>query len=134
MSAFIVNKTHIDAIVTAIVDCPNINISRCESALNSIGQILWDENYKSVNYRYNEDEKTPKYLHKVKHVSLVQAIKAINCLNYQSCEHPEYDNSESKKIQNSAKEFLFKKWQFHNPKSDKKVFDAEYEKAAFEVI
>ena len=134
MSAFIVNKTHIDAIITTIVDCPNINIGRYENALNSIGQILWDENYKSVNYRYNEDEKPPQYIHRVKYVGLIQAIKAINCLNYQSCEHPDYYNSESKKIQDSAKEFLLKKWQFLNPNSDKKAFDAEYEKAIFEII
>jgi hypothetical protein len=90
MSAFIVNKTHIDAIVTAIVDCPNINISRSESNIDLVGQILWDENFKSVNYRYSDNEQAPKYSHRVKYVSLAQAIKAISCLNYQSCEHPDY--------------------------------------------
>ena len=133
MSAFIVNKTHIDAIVTAIVDCPNINISRSESNIDLVGQILWDENFKSVNYRYSDNEQAPKYSHRVKYVSLAQAIKAISCLNYQSCEHPDYYESESKRIQDLAKDFLMRKWQFLNPKSDKSVFDGEYEKAAWEV-
>ena len=128
MSAFIVNKTHIDAIVTVLYQekCPNIQeeFSKYGGNLNLIGQILWDENFKSVNYRYSDDAKSPKYSHKVKSVSLIQAIKALDCLNYQSCEHPDYYASESHKVQTLLKNVLFRKMKYSDP---------EYEKAAWEV-
>ena len=47
--------------------------------------------------------------------NLGETLKAIDCLNYQSCEGPDYEKSESKEIQNILKDFLFNKmkYQFH---------------------
>ena len=56
MSAFIVNNTHIDAIVTyAMYNCQELIKEYCSPDL--IGRILLNQNVDSVNYRY--DEKTP---------------------------------------------------------------------------
>jgi hypothetical protein len=45
--------------------------------------VLWAENYASHRNRINEP---------------VQAIKLAHCLDYQSCEHPDYETSEAAKL------------------------------------
>lgn len=63
--------------------------------LEKIGQILTDENYRSVNYRYNERDDSPKFTHlqTLENFSPVEMLKALDCLEYQSCEHPEWKGS-----------------------------------------
>ncbi len=82
MSAYIVDKATIDAIVTWATDrAPrrSITVKTPEGAnvqsygghclldeldRSLIGQLLWDENFKSVNYRYRENETSSRYVFK----------------------------------------------------------------------
>jgi len=64
---------------------------------------LWRENVRSVNHRYPNDLQdpasyciTPHEIDDKLHAwefDPVQVLKAIDCLEYQSCEHPEWDAS-----------------------------------------
>lgn len=64
---------------------------------------LWQENVRSVNYRYPNDPApvelftiTPHDIDDMLHAwefDPVQVLKAIDCLEYQSCEHPEWETS-----------------------------------------
>lgn len=72
-----------------------------------VGQMLWDENVRSVSYRYPDDKPTelpgpcddvPLYGDHVAwqgEVRPVQVLKSISCFEYQSCEHPEWKTSEA---------------------------------------
>ncbi len=126
MSAFIVSRKHIQYLVQAALDLPGRTVqggrlywynkgphqlpygdSEME---NRVGQILWDENIKSVLYRYPGDTKETapgpigesyEYTHTYfppKHIDPVQTLKACACLDYQSCEHPEWEASEAHAI------------------------------------
>jgi hypothetical protein len=101
MSAFIVTDTHINALVryasrhkiTVAYGNPTmrLNVSAHEQ---EVAQLLIDENIKSVNYRYSEAETSLiEYDRGAPILSAIEAIKAAQCLRYQSCEHPEYENS-----------------------------------------
>lgn len=59
------------------------------------GQILLDENYRSVNYRYSEDDKSHRFqLRAVRSCSAVELIKMAHCYQYQSCETPDWKQTE----------------------------------------
>lgn len=60
---------------------------------NAIGQSLLDQNYKSVNYRYNEDTQTPKFEYKDLNVNPGMILGCIECYEYQACETDGYFNS-----------------------------------------
>ena len=90
MSAFTVSKEHIDSMVYALdLD----GKKRDQETRNVLGQILWDENYKSVNFRYNGKDEAPKYVFTTpeKPYSLYAAYKNCRCYNYQSCETDNYN-------------------------------------------
>lgn len=87
MSAWIVSKAHIDVLVhemgrRELLDC----------SPNEAGRILWEENHKSVNYRYDETEQTPAYTFTRPPVEWQPAAvaKIAHCYDYQTCEHPEW--------------------------------------------
>lgn len=91
MSAYIVEKEHIDYLVKAIIKYG------LRTDANQVGKMLWTENIKSVNYRYSET--TPPYEYKYSEapeIEPVQLIKSIHCYEYQSCEHPSWEDSESR--------------------------------------
>ncbi len=102
MSAFIISKEHIDCLVTyAVFKRLHCRVNdRTQADLDNadeIGQLLVNENYRSYNYLYNDENinpyvysftKSPKY-------SLIQIIKACNCYNYQSCETDDYYQSDA---------------------------------------
>jgi hypothetical protein len=97
MSAFICNHSHVTAL--AVYAARN-RILGCTDA-NEIGQMLHAENVRSVNYRY--DETTPPSFELCEWAAfqpfaLAQIIKAARCLDYQSCEHPGYPQSEAAKM------------------------------------
>ena len=69
--------------------------------ITEIGQTLWSENNKSVNYRYNEIQSDPIYKFKridISHISVVQFLKFLDSLEYQSCEHSNYEKSKAYKL------------------------------------
>lgn len=96
MSAFTVNNGHIDVLVNAAAQFEVFTGSA--GVFRALGELLWSENYRSVNYRYREGEPVPAYvLHTTEApLSPVAVAKAANCLEYQSCEHPEWEESEAK--------------------------------------
>lgn len=63
-----------------------------------VGQILLSENVRSVNYRYNEETVEELYTYQRPRTTTwgpVEVIKAIHCLNYQSCETDDWEQSEA---------------------------------------
>jgi len=61
-----------------------------------LGDVLWKENFRSVNFRYQERNKIPKYTYNPgKDLSYVEFIKLLKCLDYQSCERKDYEKSKA---------------------------------------
>ena len=111
MSAFIVNDYHINALLNYALNLherihvPRLQIeisgSISDEQLSAIGQILLDENYRSVNYRYAEKTKPHEFKFKrdyFTHRKPVEILKACNCIDYQSCETDDYYQSKAAKI------------------------------------
>lgn len=143
MSAFIVNKTHLDYLITA-----GLTLSRRHGALgwftptddppdapthqrgepwgpgavayaqtrhreltdataDQVGAMLAAENRRSVDHRYDENELEEFYVFTrypgsgdrgsvgSPRLEPVQILKALSCYEYQSCEHPEWEQSEA---------------------------------------
>ena len=104
MSAFIVSDKHILALVEAgriwsYEHSPQC-LDRGARNFQDIVDILINENYRSVNYRYREQEEP----HKVTYTpipmkySKVDILKACDCYDYQACETPDYEQSQAAKI------------------------------------
>lgn len=104
MSAWIVSKSHIDYIVTAV-----IRAELSTDTPDEIGRVLWRENLASVAYRYPRDgdgerpgpvgfrdadvdtytyQETPE-------LTPGGLAKTVGCYTYQSCEHPSWEDSEA---------------------------------------
>lgn len=127
MSAFVVGKTHIDYLVAAARRRPYPNYTPAPwggwgaqhniSAISdpdTIGRLLWQENVRSVTHRYPDTDPDrgnmpgPNGLdretiatyrfNRLTHVEIVQALKALSCYEYQSCEHPEWQESDARKF------------------------------------
>jgi len=61
MSAWIVSQNHIALLVEA---CFKYKVVKPEDGTpDDVGQMLWEENHRSINYRYNEDSQAPQYMH-----------------------------------------------------------------------
>ena len=119
MSAYIVSKAHIDAIVTFAVggqrrvgtvkrmaeDAGQAKyVSSSDYTPSQIGAALWAENHASVDYRHTERTPVPAYVFRPKcHGSAcskptrlltpLDIIKLCQSLKYQSCEHPGWEAS-----------------------------------------
>ena len=123
MSAFVVNKSHINAIIQAGLsvqykpftwyheddDGDLRHYELTSDNAGEIGQMLLDECVHSVQYRYedgtiadlpgrtNAEWLLPfEWKPLVKMPTPLEAIKLIKCLDYQSCEHPEWETSKAK--------------------------------------
>ena len=74
------------------------------TSVDAVGQILLDENVRSVYHRYQgrieDDDKNAVYSFKRWYGGLtpVQVIKAVDCLDYQSCETEDWEGSLSWRI------------------------------------
>lgn len=154
MSAFVVDKAHIDALVAAGLGYKRYGEmswyhdgDRHDLKLNTadaVGQMLWSENVTSVEYRYSPEsreniygeafgDQTPvtdlpgnyqleiiapgvepievpqwsseyRYPFETRVRKPVEILKAISCLEYQSCEHPGWDESEAKAFCDALRE------------------------------
>ena len=119
MSAYIVSKAHIDAIVTFAVggqrrvgtvrrmaeDAGQAKyVSSSDYTPSQIGTALWTENHASVDYRYTETTPVPAYVFRPKchgstcsklmrQLTPLDIIKLCQSLKYQSCEHPCWEAS-----------------------------------------
>lgn len=106
MSAFTLGTDHIDLMVTAAMRMAGWNekyINIPETA-DLLGRDLLKENYASVNYRYDERKRGPRYSwtpvaeYQQKELTLVQLLQILNaarCYDYQSCEHPGWSDSKA---------------------------------------
>ena len=107
MSAFIVGKDHIDALVRAH---QTYNRGLMSAELAEVGAMLWAENVKSVQYRYPQDngDELPgpincewaspyTFPNDTPLLAPVGLLKALSCYEYQSCEHPGWATSEAHK-------------------------------------
>lgn len=109
MSAWIVSREHIDALVQGLVESELVvGVDPTE-----MGRELWLENVKSIHARYPDtaendadypgpidftkahaDEYT--YTRPAKRLALDSLLKQAECYDYQTCEHPEYEHSTAK--------------------------------------
>lgn len=115
MSAWMVTKTHIDVLVTAALAIEQGGLSyfwkgswrRADfTRQDEVGKMLWSENYRSVAHRYPDDLELPgayldgpgiddyTYVRQEKR-DPVTVLKTIDCFEYQSCEHDEWEQSEA---------------------------------------
>ena len=107
MSAFICSNLHISTIVnwaarnrvTAYYGNPTRTWSVRENEVATCNMLM-EENVKSVNYRYRENEPAipVEYVPPAYPPSAVQVIKLAQCLRYQSCEHPGWIGSAAEKL------------------------------------
>jgi len=101
MSAWTVSHGHIDVLVNAALQYGMVSDDL--DTLIALGDELWAENYASVNYRYDETDKSPDYNPVVTSLPLapLAVLKAISCYEYQTCEHPEWKTSTAKAVVDS---------------------------------
>ena len=105
MSAFIVSNEHVSAMMQAARksypdDMASYywNEERCYFNADSqeAGQILVDENFRSVNCRYDENTLPDTYAYSApRSYTGVEILKAIACYEYQSCETDDWKESEA---------------------------------------
>lgn len=108
MSAYIVTHTHINAIVTWASDrrvtftygSPGWDATyQVQGSEQATAELLYAANVISVNYRYKLDDPVgtvtygPTSLYRP-----IEIIKLCSSLEYQSCEHPGWDDSLAKKL------------------------------------
>ena len=103
MSAFIVSKAHIDVIVRGLCESETVPLDPTE-----VGRVLWNENLLSVAARYpndvsgdrpgdgDTDAQIAAYIYqRPPTVPQTWLANAIECLNYQSCEHDGWASSDA---------------------------------------
>ena len=119
MSAFVVDKAHINAMIDAGLSVhyrpmtwypkgENRQGSLTEINASEVGQMLLDECVKSVSYRYEDSDLTNlpgrsdvdyllpfQYRRFANPPTLIEILKIISCYEYQSCEHPGWEDSEA---------------------------------------
>lgn len=102
MSAFIVGKKHIDALLTFAnkhrSHFGQFGDSDNTDDLTKVGNILLAENYRSVNFRYRESEPYENdYVFDFypRTVTPVEALKGCSCFDYQACETEDYEESDA---------------------------------------
>ena len=101
MSAFICDMQTIDCIVTGMERYEVLSLAQdvmrgmvlidSQKIKNAIGQKLLNENYRSVNYRYQESDIPPKYKwNELPHCTDGDILGCIDCYEYQACETDDY--------------------------------------------
>ena len=113
MSAYIVDKEHIDYLVFTAKTWRAMRVHHNgqwhEMTPRELGQMLWDENTRSVEHRYPSDridqlpgtigdapyiyDASPKVWARL---DPVQVLKALKCYEYQACEHDGWKDSAAK--------------------------------------
>ena len=107
MSAFVVDKSNIDTLVSAYLAL--FQPGAVKTSPDALGRMLWAENVKSVAYRYNMPERHAQehaaYMRDVRNYRFepceappIELGEACDCYDYQSCEHPQWEVSRAKKI------------------------------------
>lgn len=128
MSAFICNDYHI-SVLAAYADAKRLGSHFKLNTAETIGAMLYAENVKSVNARYNDKSPLDGFKF-VSHAYIarelgnpVAIIKAARCLDYQSCEHSTWEQSDACKLLqhiisiaiSSLKEYEGEAWEIQRP-------------------
>ena len=102
MSAFIVSDTHINLLVsfaerkdiTAYYGNPRVAYSFAKDAARLAG-ILHTANVESVNHRYDDHAPSDDYQYQFSYkvVPAIAILKGLDCLEYQSCELPDWEGT-----------------------------------------
>jgi hypothetical protein len=100
MSAWIVTSGHIDVLVHALAQYEVVSRDLGADGFRRLGQTLWEENHKSVNYRYSECTSVPAYQLRTTEASLdpIVVLKAVACYEYQTCEHEGWYDSRARDL------------------------------------
>lgn len=108
MSAWQVTPDHICALIKFALSARPGDRPRwrdhemTEADAREVFNALATENARSVAYRYNEPAEAVTAWQNtsfpVRTLTPVECLKSIACLDYQSCEHPEWEQSEAKKF------------------------------------
>lgn len=157
MSAFMVSREHIDAMVATAIDGPidgpgigrwhdmvRWNLRQIPGMIpedyseseHLLGEMLVKENLSSIHARYPDTITNPdatpepidqywlqeyKLPNGTKRLTVVQMLKALDCYEYQSCEHPEWESSVAKRFRDGIRDNLISCL-------------PGYEKAAWEIV
>jgi hypothetical protein len=109
MSAFIVSDKHIDYLIGSAITLGakrgDFDWASFHDGAADMARALEVENWRSVSYRYNESSEPPpprqlNWFHfaSIKGIDPVVTLKAIQCYEYQSCEHPDWEVSAARKF------------------------------------
>ena len=104
MSAYIVDKRHIDYLVAAALYYGEKRrgplmfgkVPITKDNADFVGQRLWEENFKSVNHRYTENTLVEEYVFQrwnTEKITPAQVVMSVHCYEYQSCEHEGWETS-----------------------------------------
>lgn len=102
MSAYIVSDKTISVIAKGLVDygveTEGVKFDTMQMMLinlryEPIGQWLLEQNYKSANYRYDDDLQTPKFNYEEVEADEGTLLGCIDCYMYQSCETPDFEDT-----------------------------------------
>lgn len=126
MSSFMVDSVHIDVLVHVAIHGPSNGVGTWDKLYFSnqsrsitydtadlVGAMLIAENLKSINHCYPDTIADPSGVpgpieqywlqaytwtdHRYR-LSILEALSALACYEYQSCEHPEWDASEARQF------------------------------------
>lgn len=91
MSAYIVNDNTINAVLGFADKC-DLNNFDCGD-LSALGQILVNENYRSTNYRYDEDNTPHSFVYSRYTVPATTALRHLSRIEYQLCEPEDWETT-----------------------------------------
>lgn len=91
MSAFLVSQKHICYIISCLEDLEYLDqdktaLAHCE--------LLYKANFDGVNTMYGKDYVPEEFEYvRINNTDILQCIKLIHCLDYQSCDSHDWNNS-----------------------------------------
>jgi hypothetical protein len=105
MSAFLLSNKHIATLINSArpkFEADSFSYRYKEEVFYSngdrgrLGQVLMEQNYRSINTRYNEKTAAPKFADDWNtSADPVVILKACDCYDYQSCETDDYEQTEA---------------------------------------
>lgn len=96
MSAWIVSRDHIDALVCGAIHygVPFDGEPVTPQNATAVGQKLWNANYRSIRCRYGDRNMAPRYTFVGETLlNPVNLFKQVGCFDYQTCECDDYERS-----------------------------------------
>ena len=133
MSAFIVNDYHINALTSFAIRHDVSFYWKAQryvfnrDTANFLAGVLYSENVRSVNHRYNERTRRNNFSFTrvlIDHLDFADIISACDCLRYQSCETSNYERTLARAATNAIREAAINAmidgngcWELHQPEN-----------------